>query len=743
MLSRLVAGLLAILLVVSVAVGVYAKRRTDEAQHQAQLAVYEQQLQRDPAASLHAALRAWNERHNPAAEAAVRTAFDADTPGTVLRGHSGAVVGSVLSPDGRTVLTSGLDGTATLFDSGNGRQIRSFRSPAQPGPRALTGALISPEGTFVSTTAVDGQVQLYETASGRHLGRLGNYSAQAFARWGTLDRRPVLLTWGWDGTPPALWDAATRKAIASYGTASSWTYGAALSPDARQVVTVESDAVFSVWDARSGRSLARSESAGYDADMPVFVAGSDRVAFLGRQSSNGYYYATFWDWRKGAGKFQTTSSWSRQAGVMAVSRTGSMVAVALDKGVTMLEAKTGKMIGKTTEEPDWVNAVAFSDDERWLVTGGNDGRTRVWLVGQWANRPVADLLGHRGGVRSASFQPGDQWRLVTASDDGTARVWQLPTRTIMSGSYDWILDASYSPDGRHIVTVEESEIIRIYDAQGNLERTWDGYSVGRPMSSARFTPDGDKVVLVSGQSYAPWVWNWRADTDPVQLTTSDRLLIRVAVSPDGKTAAAGDEINRVIVWDLASGQIVRRLTGGAENHYVSQTAYVPGSALIAAASTDGTVRLWGAADTPVRVIGAPGSPALRSMAVANDGRVLVTVSADHELRLWRLSDGKLLTKIDGPNSTISGVALNADASMVAAGAADGAVHVWAADDGHKITVLRRHGDAVNTVEFTPDGRGFLTASDDITAAIFPCTTCGAFETVRRNAQDRDDSRQRP
>jgi WD40 repeat protein len=70
---------------------------------------------------------------------------------------------------------------------------------------------------------------------------------------------------------------------------------------------------------------------------------------------------------------------------------------------------------------------------------------------------------------------------------------------------------------------------------------------------------------------------------------------------------------------------------------------------------------------------------------------------------------------------------------------DGAVHIWEWQTDHKLAVLRRHVDAINSVQFSPDG-SIITASDDATVAIFPCTTCQPFNELLKIAEERDRSR---
>jgi WD40 repeat protein len=51
-------------------------------------------------------------------------------------------------------------------------------------------------------------------------------------------------------------------------------------------------------------------------------------------------------------------------------------------------------------------------------------------------------------------------------------------------------------------------------------------------------------------------------------------------------------------------------------------------------------------------------------------------------------------------------------------------------------------DAVNSVEFTPDGHRLVTASDDGTVAIFDCTTCEDIDSLWNAAQVRQSARAR-
>src|SRR6185503_9056875 len=87
--------------------------------------------------------------------------------------------------------------------------------------------------------------------------------------------------------------------------------------------------------------------------------------------------------------------------------------------------------------------------------------------------PLTEPMEHGHRVHSAQFSP-DGKRIVTASSDKTARVWDAPTGLPLTGPLTHagtVLFAQFSPDGKRIVTA----------SQDNTARVWNGRS-GEPLT---------------------------------------------------------------------------------------------------------------------------------------------------------------------------------------------------------------------------------------------------------------------
>lgn len=130
--------------------------------------------------------------------------------------------------------------------------------------------------------------------------------------------------------------------------------------------------------------------------------------------------------------------------------------------------------------------------QRWVATAGYDNRVILWKNGH----PIA-VNHHDHLVNACQFHPSGRF-VVSASSDGTARIWKVPSLepvATLFGHQDDVEVAVFSPDGNHIATASRDGAVRIYEFSGRLLGTLRGHEAD--VTSVTWLADGKHVISSS------------------------------------------------------------------------------------------------------------------------------------------------------------------------------------------------------------------------------------------------------
>jgi WD40 repeat protein len=206
--------------------------------------------------------------------------------------------------------------------------------------------------------------------------------------------------------------------------------------------------------------------------------------------------------------------------------------------------------------------VAYSPDGRLLAAPAEDPHDLV-LRDADTYEVRATLHGHAADLTAASFQR-DGSRLVTASLDGTLRVWDVATGQqvwLLRGHAGPVLAAAYSPDGTRIASGGQDRLLRLWDAATGEEMIrLAGHA--EYICGVAFSPDGETIATGSGD-FTVRLW----DTFPL----ARRLRAReeaAALRPEAERLAAQllqggadpSEVVRHLQEDPGLGEPLRRAT---------------------------------------------------------------------------------------------------------------------------------------------------------------------------------------
>lgn len=255
------------------------------------------------------------------------------------------------------------------------------------------------------------------------------------------------------------------------------------------------------------------------------------------------------------------------------------------------------------------------------------------------------LEGHTDNIYALALTP-DGERLVSASEDGTARIWDWRRGKCLARlDYDGpVYDASFSPDGKLLAVAMGDGQVEIRDADSLRKRFVLTGHVG-PVYALAFSPDARWLATGGGEKdFTCRVWDVATGKEAATLTGHDGAIYGVAFSPSGLLATSSeDRTVRLWNWQRKEGRVLRGHTS-----YVYRCRFSPDGRVLASASHDRTVRLWDVEQGNLRAMLGPFRQAIYAMAFDALGHRLAWVGEEH-----RVCIGKLLT---GPKESGDGFA---------------------------------------------------------------------------------------
>lgn len=418
----------------------------------------------------------------------------------------------------------------------------------------------------------------------------------------------------------------------------------AITPDGNFIATAGEDGVVGLWESETGQAIHQDRlngsvnSVSFSPDGTRLVAASDsgqvrvwsvpdmeEVSFVDMETGvnavrfnptgtwlligeeNGL--ATVWDIEDS--EAINTVEHNRAISSVSFTPDGQRVAIVVPgSGVSLWWARSGRTIGRLAWTSN-VRTARFSPDSTWILTASGQGPARIW------NAYRATLLTQTPediseNILSASFSSNGR-KLVTTSDDNIVRLWdrrpgsspQLVQSMAGHSALPW--DAIFSPDGSMILSASRDGSVRVWDTETGAEHATlraMGLSSSASASAGQnsvsygaghLAMDQSGLNLVTlNQENSVALWSMSALDDRSQVRHSLRGhsdVIRNAVfAPDGSKIATGGGDNQIILWEYETADQSRSFSGHVGS--ITSMSFDPSGQRLASASEDGSVRIW-------------------------------------------------------------------------------------------------------------------------------------------------------
>jgi WD40 repeat protein len=421
-----------------------------------------------------------------------------------------------------------------------------------------------------------------------------------------------------------------------------------------------------------------------------------------------------------------------------------------------------------------IHSLAFNRGAQLLAAAYGDGKIRLWdmerqaLLDEFPSSingdaaclefdPVADHLIAAGADASITFLNAvrhPQHRLyghsapiialaatadgtlISASSDGELRIWKRDQRRSNIDVQAHVLnvvDLAFSPDGRRLASasyVHEAAVIdtesgSVLHTLGRHKMEFNPPKNGRPptvrymdtleghtsiLMCCSYSPDG-KMIATGAMDNT--VRLWKAETgEEVGVLDHPSAVVSVCFEPvDSQRLATVCWYDNVRIWDVATQSLVLKFKVTDAQH-VNHVTFSPDGTTLATAHGDGLVGLWNSQSGQQlhAIHGHAGS--VECVAFDRQGQRLVTGGDDRTIRLWqKTEDGtwRAVRDFVGHTGGVNRVEFSPDGKRIVSasnGSADESVRIWDIEIGLETLILEGRTTAV----FSPDGNRLAMAA---------------------------------
>ena len=597
------------------------------------------------------------------------------------------VLDAQFTPDGKTLVAAVRDGTLHIYNLANGMETVLGEMPSQPEAMAL-----SPDGELAITGGSTGEV----------------------------------IAWPLHG-------GSQRRLLDGSGRMVEQLH---VSPDGRLVLVERESSVPEVVSLAGGEPAVLGPRTG----LHFAVAAKDwsRVAMMTAANE----VAIPGD---GTAPARLLAHTERAISFLALSPSGDTVVI--HDGTTIWTVPfVGGPMHKLIEYSDKIVALVWSPDAGTIAIGGH--RPEIIVVNATTGE-TTELRGHTDAMYTLEFTRDGQ-RLLSASDDATARIWNLATQSsvVLRGHDDDVYRARFSADERSVATSSldgstrvwllETPSTAVYLERGSVE----GMRLEHDQLLVRTTSSVARWDLASGRRDLVSSW-------------ADELhnLGYGVPAHDGEHVVVPNADGTMELRAMSGARIVLRGHRGLITHI----EFSRDSKTMFSSSSDGTLWRWDVATGEGSALLETTTP-IRGFAVARDGRIAVQAGELAYLieaggRVLKLGKGGIwcieyaefdpltdrliahrcdhnLAIVDGDHQitlatggyTVSRISVSPDGRWIAGGLVDRTIRLWSMQTGQVMDVLRGHTDLVMDVAFSPDGSQLASAAYDKTVRLWDLTT---------------------